>query len=231
MSRFFTAYLARLQKAPASYLTSFLVLHELTAIVPLPILYYTISTTEIQIPVPEASLEEAMGAMRRVMVRYGWMSRAENNERVQNSAYADAVDSVDSSTAITTISTENGTPNSSIPIPPASTTLISQNQDRPPSASVSVFSKQEQAQRNDSEKIDTSVISRGGMNNDGVVVQQNVGVSPRRQSSNNAQVLVNLATSYAVVKILMPVRVAASFALTPWFARTVVSPVFLWLKR
>ncbi|KAJ2849502.1 hypothetical protein GGI22_005523 [Coemansia erecta] len=41
----------------------------------------------------------------------------------------------------------------------------------------------------------------------------------------DSQVLLHLATSYAVVKAAAPLRVAASVALTPWFARWCVVPV------
>ncbi|KAJ1770474.1 hypothetical protein IW140_004258 [Coemansia sp. RSA 1813] len=41
----------------------------------------------------------------------------------------------------------------------------------------------------------------------------------------DSPVLVHLATSYAVVKAAAPLRVAASLALTPWFARWCVIPV------
>ncbi|KAJ2553896.1 hypothetical protein EV175_002774 [Coemansia sp. RSA 1933] len=41
----------------------------------------------------------------------------------------------------------------------------------------------------------------------------------------DSPVLLHLATSYAVVKAAAPLRVAASVALTPWFARWCVVPV------
>lgn len=49
-----------------------------------------------------------------------------------------------------------------------------------------------------------------------------VGLKPLESGSQTA---VNLATAYALVKVLMPVRLAASAALTPWFAGRFVQPL------
>ncbi|KAL7753067.1 hypothetical protein RI367_001519 [Sorochytrium milnesiophthora] len=52
--------------------TAFLLLHEVTAIVPLPIVYYTLSYTGLQLPIPESILEESNARIARVVKRYGW---------------------------------------------------------------------------------------------------------------------------------------------------------------
>ncbi|KAJ2030277.1 hypothetical protein IWW57_001265 [Coemansia sp. S610] len=46
-----------------------------------------------------------------------------------------------------------------------------------------------------------------------------------RQLEANSPVLLHLATSYAIVKAAVPLRIAASLALTPWFSRWCVVPV------
>lgn len=43
--------------------------------------------------------------------------------------------------------------------------------------------------------------------------------------------LIHLATAYTITKILMPVRIAASVAMTPWLARTMVRPILLLFKK
>ncbi|KAJ3044752.1 hypothetical protein HDU99_009904, partial [Rhizoclosmatium hyalinum] len=71
--------------SPASHLTSFLILHELTAILPLPAIYYTLQATQIQVPVPPEIMSQAEEKMEKVMRRYGWgqgEERGENGELV-----------------------------------------------------------------------------------------------------------------------------------------------------
>ncbi|KAJ2859692.1 hypothetical protein GGH94_005965 [Coemansia aciculifera] len=46
-----------------------------------------------------------------------------------------------------------------------------------------------------------------------------------QQLDADSPVLLHLATSYAVVKAAVPLRIAASLALTPWFSRWCVVPV------
>ncbi|KAJ3204260.1 hypothetical protein HDU82_005949, partial [Entophlyctis luteolus] len=62
----------QLKTSPGSHLTAFLVLHELTAVLPLPILYYSLRATELQVPVPQTVMEKAEIAMDKVIRRYGW---------------------------------------------------------------------------------------------------------------------------------------------------------------
>lgn len=45
------------------------------------------------------------------------------------------------------------------------------------------------------------------------------------------QVMVNLATSYALVKAALPLRLALSLYLTPWFARVCISPIGRMVRR
>ncbi|KAI9343995.1 hypothetical protein BDR26DRAFT_857971 [Obelidium mucronatum] len=117
-------------RAPASHLTSFLILHELTAILPLPAIYYTLQATQLQVPIPPDVMIQAEEKMEKVMRRYGWLD----------------------------------------------------------------------------EKSEVSV-------GDGPAIP------------SKTRMLVDMATSYAIVKLLMPVRLGLSLVLTPWFARTTVLPV------
>ncbi|KAF8443372.1 hypothetical protein BGX38DRAFT_1200505 [Terfezia claveryi] len=52
------------------------------------------------------------------------------------------------------------------------------------------------------------------------------GLSP----AEAARVVVELGTAWAVVKVLLPVRVVACLWMTPWFARVVVRRVGGWFK-
>ncbi len=54
------------------------------------------------------------------------------------------------------------------------------------------------------------------------------GFTPFEQGSSKA---LNAAASYIVVKAAMPLRVGASFALTPWFAKRFISPIVHLFKR
>ncbi|KAJ3118189.1 hypothetical protein HK100_000660 [Physocladia obscura] len=67
-------------RAPASHLTSFLILHELTAILPLPAIYYTLQATELQIPIPADIMELSEAKMDKVMQRYGWGPYANSDQ-------------------------------------------------------------------------------------------------------------------------------------------------------
>ncbi|KAJ3332905.1 hypothetical protein HDU76_012642 [Blyttiomyces sp. JEL0837] len=130
-----------LKSAPASHLTSFLILHELTAIIPLPIIYYGLSTTGLQIPIPQQLVEDSARRIQKVMKRYGF----------------------DDGSAT---SSESG-----------------------------------------SEGWDAAKIEK------------------------HARVVLDIATSYALVKMMMPARLAVSAALTPWFARVAVVPMRDFIKK
>ena len=54
--------------------------------------------------------------------------------------------------------------------------------------------------------------------------QYNVG-------SRGGRVLIEVATAYAITKVLLPVRVVLSVWGTPWFARAVVGRIGGWLRR
>ena len=65
-------YAEQFRNKPASYLTSFALIHEITAIIPLPIVYYTLDSTDIRIPVPEQAVVEGNRIMSKVRTRYGY---------------------------------------------------------------------------------------------------------------------------------------------------------------
>ncbi|KAJ3370136.1 hypothetical protein GGF31_004755 [Allomyces arbusculus] len=70
-------YAVEFKQKPGSHLTgtaakTFLVLHELTAVVPLPIVYYGLTWAGLSVPVPDSLLEESNAKIRRVIKYYGW---------------------------------------------------------------------------------------------------------------------------------------------------------------
>ncbi len=54
----FKSAIEQLKKYPKSYLTSFLVLHEVTAIIPIPIIYKVLQVYPIEYPIPEEYMEQ-----------------------------------------------------------------------------------------------------------------------------------------------------------------------------
>ncbi|ORX96415.1 hypothetical protein K493DRAFT_314529 [Basidiobolus meristosporus CBS 931.73] len=120
-------YAYRFRSQPVSHLVSFGILHEITAILPIVVVYYFIDATGLEIPVPEVALEQ----------------------------------------------------------------------------SNRFFSK----------------------------LRSYVGLDPL---ASDSRVALNLAASYGITKSIMPLRIAACFALTPWFARRVIQPctnVAKWIKK
>ncbi|KAJ3414880.1 hypothetical protein HDV05_005944 [Chytridiales sp. JEL 0842] len=157
------AQAAQIRKSPGSHLTSFLILHEMTAVLPIPFIYYTIQVTGYQIPVPQNLVDEGNRRMGKLMRK--WFPDEEEKQQV--GALPSGLSESDNKGA------------SYVTSDLAPSTLKAGKWD----------------------------VGRG------------------------ARVIVDLATSYAIVKLLMPVRLAASLAMTPWFARVAVVPVSNGFKR
>ncbi|KAI8350414.1 hypothetical protein B0O80DRAFT_389179 [Mortierella sp. GBAus27b] len=121
----FRQYAEQFKNKPASHLISFGILHEITAVVPLPIVYFALVETGVKIPFPEQAMEEGNRFVQRVAKYYGW----------------------------------------------------------------------------------------------------------NLEGADGARVMLNMATSYAVVKALLPVRLALCVWMTPWTATRVVSPIMNFWRR
>ncbi|RHZ54055.1 hypothetical protein Glove_431g26 [Diversispora epigaea] len=65
-------YVLQFRSKPTSYIISFLILHEITAIIPIPIFYICLSSTGIKIPFPQKILDEGNKYINRVVVHYGY---------------------------------------------------------------------------------------------------------------------------------------------------------------
>ncbi|KAF9118582.1 hypothetical protein BGW39_001024 [Mortierella sp. 14UC] len=88
----FRQYAEQFKNKPASHLISFGVLHEITAIVPLPIVYFALIETGVKIPFPEQAIEEGNRFVGRVAKYYGWsMEGADGARTMLNMATSYAV--------------------------------------------------------------------------------------------------------------------------------------------
>ncbi|KAK3845463.1 MAG: hypothetical protein J3R72DRAFT_435845 [Linnemannia gamsii] len=88
----FRQYAEQFKNKPASHLISFGILHEITAIVPLPIVYFALIETGVKIPFPEQAIEEGNRFVGRVAKYYGWdMESADGARTMLNMATSYAV--------------------------------------------------------------------------------------------------------------------------------------------
>lgn len=85
-------YAHQFRDKPASYMTTFALLHEITAIVPLPIVYYTLDYSGWHIPlVPQEAIEEGNRIMSKLRTRYGYEPLAPDSRIMVNLATSYAV--------------------------------------------------------------------------------------------------------------------------------------------
>eukprot|EP00842_Homolaphlyctis_polyrhiza_P005545 jgi/Hompol1/5992/HPOL_000157-RA len=73
-------YAHHFKDAPASHLAAFAVLHEATAIVPLPLIYYLLVAVDARIPFPEDVLKEANRRVTKLMKAVGFDSATLNDD-------------------------------------------------------------------------------------------------------------------------------------------------------
>ncbi|KAI8898120.1 hypothetical protein BC833DRAFT_591112 [Globomyces pollinis-pini] len=63
---------ADMKNAPLSHLLAFGLLHEITAILPLPIAYYSLKYSELPYPIPDHLLDEANRRINKLISYSGW---------------------------------------------------------------------------------------------------------------------------------------------------------------
>ncbi|KAI1315595.1 hypothetical protein EDD11_000605 [Mortierella claussenii] len=68
----FKQYAEQFKNKPASHLIAFGILHEVTAVVPLPIVYFILAESGMTIPFPEKAMEEGNQYVSRVAKYFGW---------------------------------------------------------------------------------------------------------------------------------------------------------------
>lgn len=78
----FKKYAEQFKDKPASHLISFGILHEITAVVPLPIVYFALAETGVKIPFPDQAIEEGNKFVQRVVKYYGWNLEGADGGRV-----------------------------------------------------------------------------------------------------------------------------------------------------
>ncbi|ORX59623.1 hypothetical protein DM01DRAFT_1333087 [Hesseltinella vesiculosa] len=84
-------YVHQFKDKPASYITSFAILHELTAIAPFPFIYYALSWSDIKVPVPEQALTEGNKIINKVRGRYGYEPLAQDDQTMVHLAVTYAI--------------------------------------------------------------------------------------------------------------------------------------------
>ncbi|CAI2164113.1 5463_t:CDS:2 [Funneliformis geosporum] len=84
-------YAAQFRSKPGSYITSFAILHELTAIIPIPLVYIFLSATGIQIPFPQQILDEGNKFINKAVIYYGYPPFKNGSKIALNAATSYAV--------------------------------------------------------------------------------------------------------------------------------------------
>ncbi|KAI8069239.1 hypothetical protein BC940DRAFT_237261 [Gongronella butleri] len=84
-------YVHQFKDKPASYITSFAILHELTAIAPFPVIYYGLAWSDVKVPVPEQAVREGNRFVNKVRVRYGYEALDDDNQAMIHLAITYAI--------------------------------------------------------------------------------------------------------------------------------------------
>lgn len=63
-------YAQQFKSKPGSYMTTFAILHELTAVAPFPFIYFALDSSSINIPFPEAVVNEGNKFINKARVYY-----------------------------------------------------------------------------------------------------------------------------------------------------------------
>ncbi|KAG2196491.1 hypothetical protein INT47_012785 [Mucor saturninus] len=77
-------YAQQFKSKPGSYMTSFAILHELTAVAPFPFIYYALDTGSFQIPFPENVLAEGNKFINKVRIYYKYPPLEPDNRVMMN---------------------------------------------------------------------------------------------------------------------------------------------------
>ncbi|KAI8981583.1 hypothetical protein BDB01DRAFT_724004 [Pilobolus umbonatus] len=73
-------YAQQFKNKPGSYMTSFAILHEVTAIVPFPLIYYMLDYSSVNIPFPDSFVVEGNKAINKIRKYYGYESLESDNK-------------------------------------------------------------------------------------------------------------------------------------------------------
>ncbi|PVH71087.1 hypothetical protein DL98DRAFT_577542 [Cadophora sp. DSE1049] len=210
LPRFLHPYTSGLRNAPVSHITSFLILHEITAIVPLiglaTAFHYSNWLPEkwVQGSWLERGVGEGVERFGRYFGRKGWFGFTPLAPSPSSTVAESEVESAIPSTAIVTATAAN--PGTGIAIAmdtPFTSASASASPSASPSASTLVGSREAEGQ---------------------VEVEEYVH-QKWHASEGGTRILVEVATAYAITKVLLPVRVVVSVWAAPWFARVMLGRI------
>ncbi|KAI9481238.1 MAG: hypothetical protein EXX96DRAFT_482317 [Benjaminiella poitrasii] len=77
-------YAQQFKSKPGSYMTSFAILHEITAIVPFPIIYLLLDISSVKIPFPDTVVSEGNRFINKARVHYGYEPLGPDNRTMIN---------------------------------------------------------------------------------------------------------------------------------------------------
>ncbi|CAG8477501.1 1025_t:CDS:2 [Ambispora gerdemannii] len=84
-------YIDQFKSKPASYIISFAILHEITAILPIPLVYLFLDRTGLSIPLPEKIIQDGNQFINKVANYYGWQGFENGTRMAINGATSYAV--------------------------------------------------------------------------------------------------------------------------------------------
>ncbi|CAG8439955.1 11925_t:CDS:2 [Ambispora leptoticha] len=84
-------YVDQFKSKPASYIISFAILHEITAIIPIPLVYLFLDRTGLSIPLPEKVIQDGNQFINKVANYYGWQGFENGTRMAINAATSYAV--------------------------------------------------------------------------------------------------------------------------------------------
>lgn len=77
-------YAQQFKNKPGSYLTTFAILHEVTAVAPFPFIYFALDHSEVKIPFPDAVVAEGNKFINKARVYYKYPPLEPDNRVMMN---------------------------------------------------------------------------------------------------------------------------------------------------
>lgn len=77
-------YAQQFKSKPGSYMTSFAILHELTAVAPFPFIYFALDASSLKIPFPESVVTEGNKFINKARVYYKYPPLEPENRVMMN---------------------------------------------------------------------------------------------------------------------------------------------------
>ncbi|KAF1806103.1 hypothetical protein FB192DRAFT_1265003, partial [Mucor lusitanicus] len=77
-------YAQQFKSKPGSYMTTFAILHELTAVAPFPFIYWALEASSVKIPFPDSVVSEGNRFINKARVYYGYEPLEPENRVMMN---------------------------------------------------------------------------------------------------------------------------------------------------